>query len=279
MMALQPMRPMRPLCIHTMTTKPWTTEECIKHYSAAGVAGITFWRYNLEGRDPGAVGRQAREAGLQIVSLCRGGFFPAQTSVQRSAAVSDNLRCIDQAEALGAPMIVLVCGAVPGQPLSESRKQIAEGIAAVLPHAQSAGVTLAIEPLHPMYADDRSAVNTMRQAHEICDALGSPAGLGIAADAYHIWWDPELKEMLSLAGAKGRLSAYHICDWKTPTSDLLNDRGLMGEGCIPLSEIGTWVDAAGFGGMREVEIFSSYYWAMDQHAYLEKIIHAAQAAG
>jgi sugar phosphate isomerase/epimerase len=173
----------------------------------------------------------------------------------------------------------LVCGAVPGQPLVESRKQIADGIDAVLPHARAAGVTLAIEPLHPMYADDRSAVNTMRQAHEICDSLGSPSHLGIAADVFHIWWDPELQQMIQLAGEKGRLSAYHICDWKTPTTDLLNDRGLMGEGCIPLSEIGAWVDQAGFKGLREVEIFSNRYWAMDQHLYLKQIIEAHRATG
>jgi sugar phosphate isomerase/epimerase len=267
---------MKPLCIHTITTKPWSTEECIQHYSAAGVAGITFWRYNLEGRDPSRVGRQAREAGLKIVSLCRGGFFPGATAAERSKALDDNRLCIDQAQALGAPLIVLVCGAVPGQPLVQSRKQIADGIAAVLPYAQAAGVTLAIEPLHPMYADDRSAVNTMRQAHEVCDALGSPAGLGIAADAYHIWWDPEVEQMIRLAGEKGRLSAYHICDWKTPTTDLLNDRGLMGEGCIPLKEMGQWVEQAGFTGIHEVEIFSHRYWAMDQHEYLARIVQAAK---
>lgn len=267
---------MRRLCIHTVTTKPWSTEECIRHYANAGVGGITFWRYNLDGRDPAVVGRQAREAGLNIVSLCRGGFFPARVETDRQKALDDNKLCIDQAQALGAPLIVLVCGAVPGQSLTESRKQITDGIAAVLPHAQAAGVRLAIEPLHPMYADDRSAVNTMRQAHEICDALGSPAGLGIAADVYHIWWDPELKAMIDLAGSTGRLDAYHICDWKTPTTDLLNDRGLMGEGCINIREISEWVDAAGFTGYREVEIFSTKYWAMDQHEWLAKIVASYQ---
>jgi sugar phosphate isomerase/epimerase len=265
-----------PLCLHTITTKPWSTEECIQHYSAAGVQGITFWRYNLEGRAPATVGRQAREAGLQIVSLCRGGFFPARSEADLQKAIDDNLHCIDQAAELGAPLIVLVCGAIPGQALTESRKQITEGISKCLAHAQAAGITLAIEPLHPMYADDRSAVNTMRQAHEICDALGSPSHLGIAADVYHIWWDPELAAMLQLAGEKGRLSAYHICDWRTPTADLLNDRGLMGEGCIPLREIAGHVASAGFTGMHEVEIFSTRWWAADQHEYLRAILKAYQ---
>lgn len=263
--------PMRRLCVHTITTKPLSLEECLGQFPQHGVSGITIWRQALEGRDLAAVARQTRDAGLEVVSLCRGGFFPAATAAGRQAAMDDNLKAIEQAHAIGAPLIVLVCGAVPGQSLVESRKQITEGIAAVLPAAEQAGVKLAIEPLHPMYADDRSAVNTMRQAHEICDALGSPKSVGIALDVYHVWWDPELKSQIDLAGQTGRLHAFHICDWRTPTIDLLNDRGLMGEGCINITEISGWVDATGFTGYREVEIFSNRLWAMDQQVFLEKI--------
>lgn len=259
------------LCVHTITTKPLSVEECLVQFPKHGVTGITLWRQALEGLDLGTVARQTRDAGLDIVSLCRGGFFPSATAAGRQVAIEDNLKAIDQAHAVGAPLIVLVCGAVPGQPLTESRKQITDGIAAVLPAAEKAGVKLAIEPLHPMYADDRSAVNTLRQAHEICDALGSPASVGIAVDVYHVWWDPELKSQIDLAGQTGRLHAFHICDWRTPTIDLLNDRGLMGEGCINIREISDWVDATGFTGHREVEIFSNRWWSADQGEFLERI--------
>lgn len=259
------------LCVHTITTKPLPLERCLVEFPRRGVTGITIWRQALEGRDPAAVKRQTADAGLGLVSLCRGGFFPAKTASDRQAAIDDNLRAIEQAHALGAPLIVLVCGAVPGQSLVESRRQIADGMAAVLPAAEQAGVKLSIEPLHPMYADDRSAVNTMRQAHEICDALGSPKSVGIAVDVYHVWWDPELKAQIELAGRTGRLHAFHICDWRTPTADLLNDRGLMGEGCINIREISEWVDAAGFTGHREVEIFSNRWWAADQGIFLDQI--------
>ena len=262
---------MRRLCVHTITTKPLSLEECLREFSKRGVSGITLWRQVLEGRDLGAVARQTRDAGLDVVSLCRGGFFPAATASARQTAIDDNLKAIEQAHVVGAPLVVLVCGAVPGQSLVESRKQIADGIAAVLPAAEQAGVKLAIEPLHPMYADDRSAVNTMRQAHEMCDVLGSPKAVGIAVDVYHVWWDPELKAQIDLAGQTGRLQAFHICDWRTPTIDLLNDRGLMGEGCINIKEISDWVDATGFTGYREVEIFSNRLWAMDQKVFLGKI--------
>lgn len=259
------------LCVHTITTKPLPLERCLAEYPRRGISGITIWRQALEGRSLAAVARQTRDAGLEVVSLCRGGFFPATTEAGRQAAIDDNRRAIDQAHAIGAPLVVLVCGAVPGQKLSESRKQITEGIAALLPTAEQAGVRLAIEPLHPMYADDRSAVNTMRQAHEICDSLGSPPAVGIAVDVYHVWWDPELEAQIDLAGRAGRLHAFHVCDWMTPTADLLNDRGLMGEGCIDVREISDWVDAAGFTGHREVEVFSHRWWAADQGAFLDRI--------
>ena len=261
------------LCLHTITTKPWSIEEATARYAAAGVKGVTVWRQWLQGRDIAQAGRRLREAGLEVVSLCRGGFFPARDPSGRQAAIDDNLRAIDEADALGAPLIVLVCGAVPDQPLEESRQQILDGIAAVLDRARQAGVRLAIEPLHPMYADSRSAINTLRQANEACDQLASPQ-VGVAVDVYHLWWDPDLKGQIERAGRQGRILAFHVCDWRTPTEDLLNDRGLMGEGCIPIPQIRGWVQDNGFHGFIEVEIFSNRYWAMDQGVFLEKIKEA-----
>lgn len=258
------------LCVHTITTKPWSLEEAVERYARAKVGGITVWRQALGDRDPRAAGARIRDAGLTVVSLCRGGFFPARDPAGRQAAIDDNRRAIDQAAGLGAPLVVLVCGAVPGMPLPEARRQITEGIAAVLPHAAAAGVKLAIEPLHPMYADDRSAINTMAQAAEVCAELRSPA-LGIAVDVYHLWWDPDLEAQIARAGREGWLLAFHVCDWRTPTTDLLEDRGVPGEGCIPVRAIRGWVESAGFRGFNEVEIFSKTRWAGDQQKFLEDI--------
>ncbi|MEM9016882.1 MAG: TIM barrel protein, partial [Verrucomicrobiota bacterium] len=105
------------LCVHTITTKPWSVEEASHRYAEAGVAGITVWRQWLEGRDIAEVGENIRGNGLEIVSLCRGGFFPARDAIGLEAAIEDNRTAIREAAALGAPLIVLVCGAVPGQPL------------------------------------------------------------------------------------------------------------------------------------------------------------------
>ena len=184
-----------------------------------------------------------------------------------------NRTCVDEAREIGAEMIVLVVGAVPGMPLAEARKQVAEGIDAVLPYAAAAGVKVAIEPLHPMYAADRSCINRMAEAREICAQLKHPM-LGIAADVYHIWWDPDLETEIDLAGKNKTLFGFHVCDWRVDTRHFLNDRGLMGDGCIDIRTIRGWVEATGFRGFNEVEIFSDQYWAMDQNEYLKLIREA-----
>lgn len=261
------------LCLHTITTRPWPIETAAAKFADAGVKGITVWRDTLAGRDVATTGRMLRDSGLAIVSLCRGGFFPATSATERRRAVDENRRAIAEAHALGAPLVVLVCGAVPGQPLTESRRQIADSIAALLPDCAAAGVKLAIEPLHPMYADTRSAVNTLGQANDLVTALASPH-VGVALDVYHVWWDPALETEIARCGRLGALLAYHVCDWRSPTLDLLNDRGLMGEGCIPLRQIRAWVEATGYRGFNEVEIFSTRLWQTDQDENLARIICA-----
>jgi sugar phosphate isomerase/epimerase len=258
-------------CIHTITTKPWSLEEAIEGYTNAGVPGITVWRQWLEPYGADAAGKMLRESGMEVVSVCRGGFFPGATEADRQEALDDNRRAIDEAAAIGAPLIVLVCGAVPGMPLTEGRKQIADGIEAVLDHAKAAKVKLSIEPLHPMYADCRSAVNTLKQANDMADQLDSE-WVGVTVDVFHVWWDPDLEEQIQRAGES--ILSFHVCDWRTPTRDLLNDRGLMGEGCIDIRQIRGWVESAGFDGYIEVEIFSDAWWATDQTEFVEKITAA-----
>lgn len=261
------------LCIHTITTKPWNIEEAAKKFSEAGVKGITVWRDALEDRNIKETGQLIRDHDLQIVSLCRGGFFPNKEPAKRKAAIEDNKRAIEEAAELGAPLIVLVCGAEPLQSLDDSRKQIQEAIEVILPDATAAGIKLAIEPLHPMYADTRSAINTLAQANEMAMAINSKY-VGVAVDVYHLWWDPFLEIEINRCGSNGHLFAFHICDWNVPTTDILLDRGLMGEGCIPINNIRGWVEAIGFTGFYEVEIFSNKFWKEDQAQFLNKIIHA-----
>ncbi|HNY28277.1 MAG TPA: sugar phosphate isomerase/epimerase family protein [Candidatus Sumerlaeota bacterium] len=268
---VEPLKDYSRLCLHTLTTKPWKLDEAIERYQRVGVPALTVWRQALEPLGLNASARLLRESGLEVVSLCRGGFFPAPTEGERRKAIDDNRRAIEEAAAIGAPLIVLVCGSVPGLPLTEARNQIRDGIAAILPEAQAAGVKLAIEPLHPMYADSRSAINTLAQASDLAESFDNPF-VGVTVDVYHLWWDPDLESQIRRAGRN--ILSFHICDWRTPTRDFLNDRGLMGEGCIDLRPIRGWVEEAGFHGYIEVEIFSDTRWAEDQATFLERIQQA-----
>jgi len=199
--------------------------------------------------------------GLTVTGLCRGGFFSAKDWKD------DNLRAIEEAHTLGAPALILVVGGMPdgSRDLAGARQKIRDSIFEILPFARKAGIPLAIEPLHPMQVA-RAAVNTLEQALDMCDALGE--GVGVAVDVYHVWWDPKLKGQIERAGK--RVLGYHICDWLPATSDFFNDRGMMGDGIIDLPLIGSWVEAAGYKGFQEVEIFSERdWWQRDPDEVLE----------
>jgi len=238
---------------------------CVRH----GIRAISPWRDQVHAIGLERTTELVREHALELSGYCRGGMFPALDAAGRRRALDDNLRAIDEARALDAACLVLVVGSLPGalegKPLSKdlfaARNDVRDGIAATLEHARAAAMPLAIEPLHPMYAAERACVNTLEQALDLCDAL-DPArsgALGVAVDVYHVWWDPKLEAQIARAGRE-RLLAFHVCDWLVPTKDLLNDRVMMGDGVIDIPQIRAWVEAAGFGGYSEVEIFSTEDW-------------------
>ena len=227
---------------------------------AQGVTAIAPWRDQVEAIGLDAAVRIVEQNGLRVTGYCRGGMFPATDQAGLAAAIDDNKRAIDEAAALGADCLILVVGGLPGasKDITAARAMVAEGIAAVLPHARASGMPLAIEPLHPMYAADRACVNTLEQALDLCDVLG--VGVGVAIDVYHTWWDPKIRPQIARAGRERRILAHHICDWLVPTRDLLSDRGMMGDGVIDLKQFRADIERAGYHGPQEVEIFSAQNW-------------------
>jgi sugar phosphate isomerase/epimerase len=229
---------------------------------AQGITAIAPWRDQVAKVGLAEAARAVLENGLRVTGLCRGGMFPAATPAGRQEAIDDNLLAIEEAVTLGADCLVLVVGGLPegSKDIAGARAMVADGVAAILEPARKAGMPLAIEPLHPMYAADRACINTIDQALDICDHLdpSREGGIGVAVDAYHVWWDPNLEAALQRAGH--RVLAHHICDWLVPTRDLLLDRGMMGDGVIDLAALRRSIEAAGFKGPQEVEIFSSEIW-------------------
>jgi sugar phosphate isomerase/epimerase len=259
------------LAIHTFTNKPWSIHECIENYARRGIGGISVWRETVAGEDLATVRKRLDDSGLKKVSLVRGGFFTGKVAATREAGIAANREALREAEALGLPMIVLVCGATLGQMPEENIEQIRDGIAAILSQAESAGIRLAIEPLHPMYAGDRSAVASMRDANDLADSLNHPL-VGVALDVFHVWWETGLEAQIQRCAAADRLFAFHVCEFKPDFDHVLLDRGLPGEGVNASARIAKMVKAAGFTGLTEVEIFSRKYWAENQHQFLEKIV-------
>jgi sugar phosphate isomerase/epimerase len=242
------------LSLNTATVKKqWKLGEIIDGCARHGIRGIAPWRDQVSEMGLTKAAASIKSNQLTVTGLCRGGFFTSDSWLE------DNRRAIEEAHALGAQCLVLVVGGLlPGsKDLFASRETVKEAIAKILPEARKAGVPLAIEPLHPMQAAERACVNTLEQALDLCEALGE--GIGIALDVYHVWWDPKLQSQIKRAGKK-RILAYHLCDWLVPTRDLLNDRGMMGDGVIDLPLTRSWIEAAGYSGFHEVEIFSERDW-------------------
>ena len=259
------------MSINTATVRAqWPLPDIISALARHGIRGISPWRDQVAAAGLDDTARRIRDAGLTVTGLCRGGMFPAPDREGRRAAHDDNRRAVDEALTLGAQCLVLVVGGLPkdrggnivSRDLIGAREMVRDGLGLLHEYAQGAGMRLAIEPLHPMYAADRACVNTLAQANALCDELAPDGddGLGVAVDVYHVWWDPLLRAGIMRAGERNRLFAYHICDWLVPTRDLLDDRGMMGDGVIDLPLIREWMDAAGYRGMHEVEIFSALNW-------------------
>lgn len=258
------------LSLNTATVrKQGDLVEIIEAAARHGIRAIDPWRDQVAAVGLDRAVRAVREAELELSGYCRGGMFTSDAA-RRFEVRDDNRRAVDEAKALGAPCVVLVvgglpqfsrAGSAPSRDIAAARAQVEDAIAEMLDYAKAAGMPLAIEPLHPAYAADRACVNTTKQALDICDRL-DPArsgALGVALDVYHIWWDPEVMAQIARAG-KDRLLAFHVCDWLVPTTDLLNDRGMMGDGVIDIKSLRAAVEAQGFAGYSEIEIFSHAWW-------------------
>ena len=260
------------LSLNTATVKKqWDLAACINGCARHGIGGISPWRDVLHAMGVSKAAQAIRDAGLGVSGLCRGGWYTAEGMLTQ-AVIDDNRRAVDEAAEIGAECLVMVVGGLPegSRDICGARAIIRDGLAQTLNYARNVGVSVAIEPLHPMYCADRAAISTLEQALDICDALGY--GIGVAADVYHIWWDPKLAEQIARAGA-ARLMGFHMCDWLVPTTDLLEDRGMMGDGIIDIPGVRSMVEAAGFEGYNEVEIFSAAnWWRRDPEEVLATLI-------
>ncbi len=250
-------RDLQRLSLNTATVRGGDLVQMIDACARHDIGWIAPWREQFEVVPVERAARAIRDAGMRVSSLCRGGFFPAATQAERDARITDNRRAIDEAATLGTDVLVLVCGGVVDKDLPGSRQMVEDGIAALLPYAAERGVRLGIEPLHPIFAADRSVIVTLGQANELSARLAS-AWVGVVVDVYHVWWDPQVEAQIRAAAP--RILGFHVNDWIVPLPDPLAGRGMMGDGFIELRRMRHAVDDAGYDGPIEVEIFNQALW-------------------
>ncbi len=271
-MALQPER----LSINQVTTRDrWSLAEAIEGYARHGVAGITVWFDKLREIGADDAARRIRDAGLAVSGYCVGGLLATADPAASRARVDENRAMIDEAATIGAPCLVLIGGGLDegDRDVAGARARVLERVAELIPHARGAGVTLALEPLHPMVCATRSVLSTLRQANDWCDALDAPDAVGIAVDTYNVWWDPDLEAQIERA--RGRIAAFHVADWLADTRSLRTDRGMPGDGVIDLARLRAVVERAGYTGMAEVEILSERWWAEDPEHVVALVVERA----
>jgi sugar phosphate isomerase/epimerase len=259
--------PLARLSFNQITVDPWTLEQAVRNCVQSRVPSIAIWRHKLDG-DLSRAAATIRNSGLHVSSLCRGGYFSAPTREERKRRIADNRRAIEEAATLGAPVLVIVSGPPNGQSLSDARATVIDGLGELLPDAEKAGITLGIEPLHPMYAAERSVVVTLKQANDIAEQLSSSAA-GVVIDVFHVWWDPEL--ISEINRARGSIAGFHVSDWPIPLPGILMGRVMMGDGVIELRKLRELVDSAGYQGPIEVEIFNETVWRMPENEVMDLI--------
>jgi sugar phosphate isomerase/epimerase len=257
------------LSLNQATTQHWSVRQAVEGCVRAGIPAIGFWRHKIAETGLQESARIVREAGLRVSSLCRGGWFDAPTAEGRRKQLDDNRRAIEEAATLGTDVLVLVCGPAANRDLLDARAYVEEAIATLLPYAAESGVRLGIEPLHPMYTGDRSVIVTLEQANGIVQRLAHEY-VGVVIDVYHVWWEPDIEAQIRAAA--GHILGFHICDWLVPTPDMLNGRGMMGDGVIDIRRLRGLVEDAGYNGLIEVEIFNNALWEMPGDEVLQLMV-------
>jgi sugar phosphate isomerase/epimerase len=261
------MNPLARLSFNQITVDPWTLEQAVRNCVNSGIPSIAVWRHKLDGDVSGAAAL-LRNSGLQVSSLCRGGYFSAPTPRERKQRIADNRLAIEQAATLGAPVLVIVSGPPDGQSLGDARATVIDGLHELIPDAERDNIKLGIEPLHPMYAAERSVVVTLKQAIDIAEQLSSSAA-GVVIDAFHVWWDPEVD--VEIKRAREKIAGFHVSDWPVPLPGILMGRAMMGDGVIELRKLRELVDSAGYSGPIEVEIFNEAVWRMPEREVMNLI--------
>lgn len=257
------------LSLNQITTPRWSIEEAAEACARRGIPSIGLWRHKIAEFGLNESVRAVRDSGLHVSSVCRGGMFPAASAEERRKRIEDNFRAVDESAALKADVLVMVVGGASPVGIEAARPMVRDGIAELVPYAKSAGVKLGLEPLHPMFAADRSVLNTIAEGLAIAQQY-APDEVGLVLDVFHIWWDSCVMQQISASA--GRICGFHVSDWLVPLPDVLLGRGMMGDGVIDIRGLRDAVDHAGYVGSIEVEILNQAIWDEAPDSVLDRVV-------
>jgi sugar phosphate isomerase/epimerase len=257
------------LSFNQITTDRWSIGEAVEGCVRHGVPSIALWRHKIKVTGLASSVRHVKDAQLHVSSVCRGGMFPAPTEPERRRNIEDNFRAVDEAAALHADSLVMVVGGCAGVGLEDARQMVVDGVAELVPYARERRVRIGLEPLHPMYCAERAVLVTIGQALEMA-AIYDPREVGVILDTFHIWWDPQVADLI--ARSAGRIFGFHVSDWLVPLPDVLLGRGLMGDGVIDNRKLRMLVEQAGYTEPIEVEIFNRALWDSDPDSVLAQVV-------
>jgi sugar phosphate isomerase/epimerase len=257
------------LSLNQITTPQWSVEEAAQACSRRRIPSIALWRHKIAEYGLNESVRAVRDCDLHVSSICRGGMFPAASAEERRKRIEDNFRAVDEAAALQADVLVMVVGGASNVGIEAARLMVRDGIAELVSYAKSAGVRIGLEPLHPMFAADRSVLTTIAEGLAIALQY-EPEEVGLVLDVFHIWWDPCVMQQISASA--GRICGFHVSDWLVPLPDVLLGRGMMGDGVIDIRSLRDAVDRAGYVGPIEVEIMNQAIWDEAPDSVLDRVI-------
>jgi sugar phosphate isomerase/epimerase len=253
----------RRISVSAITTRDWDFAADVAGYKAAGLDAIGVWRNKLEavGVTNGAAILQEHE--LPAANLVAIANFIGEGSRLEDGSLDDARRGLDVAAEIETDCVIAVPGRLHGRSPERAADLAVEALSRLAPEAAAHGVRLALEPIHPDYMD---FLSTLEQTNALVRRVDHPA-VGVLVDVWHLWQEPELECRLAEAG--DRIFAVHLSDWREPTRGH-NDRLVMGDGVIPLDRIVAALDAAGYDGYYDVEIFSEDLWQSEYPALLAR---------
>ena len=246
------------ISVSQITTLRSSFADDLRHYAEAGLDGIGVWELKLpEGEDTELL-ELFEASGLESAAA-----VPAIPSILPLPLLGgpenpdERIEAYCHSIARLAPFhpsgLVLLTGTGSGRDPDDARATVVDGLRTIAAEAERHGVRVGIEPYQRDSGEQWTIAGSIPDAVELIHEAGDPPALGIQFDVWHLWNTPTLFD--DIARESGRFTGVHVCDVRDPTRGWA-DRALPGDGPADVPAILQALDAAGWEGLYDIEIFS-----------------------